>query len=399
MVTVPAEGSPPASTTPVGARGTGRRDDFIDFVRAFSLIIVVIWHWSFTIILWKSDGPHATNPIGFTDGLWLITWLLQVMPLFFFVGGYAHEQSYLRKQARGASMWGFVGKRLTELAVPALALAGVWIVLGIVVANVFGGAWIKRSVLLVISPLWFIAVYLLLIALFPIWHWLHVRYGALVLIWLVGLAMLVDVLRFAHHMEQVAWLNMIFVWGFCHQLGFFYGDFVRSSRRVGWMLTWGGLFALAGLVYSNAYPGSMVGVPGERFSNMAPPTVCIAALVLFQAGVALLLRDATLERLGRPRWARVSEVVNRFSMPLFLFHTTGLAISLAIGYWIKGERRYAEVATMWWWFARPLALITPLLWTAPVIWLFGRRWAKPAAATTATATAAEVGGEDPSRGR
>ena len=67
------------------------------------------------------------------------------MPLFFFVGGYAHEQSYLRKQARGASMWGFVGKRLTELAVPALALAAVWVVLGIVVANVFGGAWIKRS--------------------------------------------------------------------------------------------------------------------------------------------------------------------------------------------------------------------------------------------------------------
>lgn len=395
MVTVPAEGSSPASTSSDGARPTGGRDDFIDFVRAFSLIIVVIWHWSFTIILWKSDGPHATNPIGFTDGLWLITWLLQVMPLFFFVGGYAHEQSYLRKQARGASMWGFVGKRLTELAVPALALAAVWVVLGIVVANVFGGAWIKRSVLLVISPLWFIAVYLLLIALFPIWHWLHVRYGALVLIWLVGLAMLIDVLRFAHHLEQLAWLNMIFVWGFCHQLGFFYGDFVRSPRRVGWMLTWGGLFALAGLVYSNAYPGSMVGVPGERFSNMAPPTVCIAALVLFQSGVALLLRDATLARLQRPRWARVSEVVNRFSMPLFLFHTTGLAISLAIGYWIKGEHRYAEVATMWWWFARPLALVTPLLWTAPVIWLFGRRWAKR---TTAAADPAAARGGDPSRG-
>jgi hypothetical protein len=169
---------------------------------------------------------------------------------------------------------------------------------------------------------------------------------------------------------------MVFVWGFCHQLGFFYGDLVRASRRTAWMLMWAGLFALMGLVYSNAYPGSMVGVPGERFSNMAPPTVCIAALVLFQSGVALLLRDATLERLQRPSWARASRVVNRFSMPLFLFHTTGFAISFGIGFLIKGEKRFAEAAPWQWWVGRPLALITPLLWTAPIIWAFGRRMTK-----------------------
>jgi fucose 4-O-acetylase-like acetyltransferase len=380
MVTVPAGASQPrsdlAATEPDLPGTVGGRDHFIDFVRAFSLIVVVIWHWSFTILKWLPDGPHATNPIGFTDGLWLVTWLLQVMPLFFFVGGYAHQQSYRRKQARGTSMWAFVGRRLTELTVPAVALAGVWIVLGVVVAIVFEASWIKRSVLLVISPLWFIGVYLLLIAMFPIWDWLHRRFGALVLLWLAGLSMLVDVLRFSHEVDSIAWLNMIFVWGFCHQLGFFYGDLVRAPRRAAWMLTWGGLFALSGLVYSNAYPGSMVGVPGERFSNMAPPTVCIAALVLFQSGVALLLRDATLARLRRPRWERASRIVNRFSMPLFLFHTTGFAISFAIGYLIKGERRFAEAASWQWWVGRPLALVTPLIWTAPVIWLFGRRMAK-----------------------
>ena len=55
----PGEGSA-ASTT---------RDPFIDFVRGFSLLVVVAWHWCFTIILWRDDGPHATNPIRFTDGL------------------------------------------------------------------------------------------------------------------------------------------------------------------------------------------------------------------------------------------------------------------------------------------------------------------------------------------
>ena len=127
----------------------GGRDHFIDFIRAFSLIVVVIWHWSFTILKWRSDGPHATNPIGFTDGLWLSTWLFQVMPLFFFVGGYGHQQSYKKKQQRGTSMWAFVGQRLRELTAPAVALAGVWIVLGIIVAIVFEASWIKRSVILV----------------------------------------------------------------------------------------------------------------------------------------------------------------------------------------------------------------------------------------------------------
>jgi hypothetical protein len=44
----------------------------------------------FTIIVWEDDGPHASNPIGFTTGLWVLTWAFQVMPLFFYVGGYGH---------------------------------------------------------------------------------------------------------------------------------------------------------------------------------------------------------------------------------------------------------------------------------------------------------------------
>lgn len=70
--------------------------------------MVVAWHWCFTIILWRDDGPHATNPIRFTDGLWTATWLLQVMPLFFYVGGFSNLMAWRRKQLRGASVGRFV---------------------------------------------------------------------------------------------------------------------------------------------------------------------------------------------------------------------------------------------------------------------------------------------------
>jgi hypothetical protein len=81
------------------------------------------------------------------------------------------------------------------------------------------------------------------------------------------------------------------------------------------MFLWSGLFALFGLVASGLYPGSMVGVPGDKFSNMAPPTLCIVALVAFQAGVAMWIRPWVLHRLeSRHRWKTVNEVVNRFSI-------------------------------------------------------------------------------------
>mgnify|MGYP003382113560 CR=1 FL=1 len=351
------------------------RDSFIDFVRGFSLLVVVAWHWCFTIILWRKDGPHATNPIGFTDGMWTATWLLQVMPLFFYVGGFSNLLAWRRKQSAGASVVAFVWGRVKRLAVPALALAGTWVVLGVLAGNAFDVEWVKRGVILVISPLWFIAAYLVIIALFPVFLWLHNRYDAVVLVWLAGLAWLVDVTRFKHGTTGLGFANMILVWGFCHQLGFFYERIVQGGRRMGWLLASAGILSLSALVYSDTYPGSMVGVPGDKFSNMGPPTLCIVALVIFQAGIATLLRPWVLERLKESqRWAQFSETINRFSMPLFLFHTTGLAVALYIGSRLGFyTKRQPDLR---WWAFRPVSFVGPLLCTMPVIYLFGRRWVK-----------------------
>jgi peptidoglycan/LPS O-acetylase OafA/YrhL len=353
------------------------RNIYIDFLRAFSLLIVVAWHWVFTIVRWSDDGPHATNPIGFTTGLWMVTWLLQVMPLFFYVGGYSHLTAWERAHARGERIWSFVGRRLRRLAVPALALLGVWTALGITLGAIFNLKWIGRAVLLVVSPLWFMAVYLMLVALLPVFLWLHRRWDTTVLVFLAAIAGAVDIARFRYHHEWLGLINMVVVWGLCHQLGFFYDRLVAAVRRTDWTLLWAGLAGLAGLVGSGLYPGSMVGVPGQR-SNMAPPTLCIVALVIFQAGVAEILRPGMEVRLTRPRWSRFSNTINRFSMPLFLFHTTGMALHRAVRYALAGKRNEARDPTLGWWLYRPLAFIGPLLFTLPVIFIFGRQWMKRA---------------------
>ncbi len=363
------------------------RNAYVDWLRAISLIVVVIWHWAFTILYWRADGPHATSPLYFTSGFWLITWLFQVMPLFFYIGGFVHLGSWQRASSNGVPLGRFVVRRLRQLAVPTAALLVTWVALGAAAQAYLGWPWIGRAVKLVVSPLWFVGVYLMLIALLPIGLWLHRRYGVLVLIWLAGAAMAVDILRFKQDLEPLAWLNMLLVWGLAHQAGFFYQNVVDATRQFDWALLWAGLFGLVGLVSSGLYPASMVGVPGDRFSNMAPPTFVIVALLLFQIGTVELLRPTMERLLTRPRWRTVNQTVNRFALPLFLFHSTGMAIALVL-FRVLHLSRVGDRPTdlSWsWWLMRPLALVAPLLCTLPVIALFGRRWAGAPEPTPATA--------------
>jgi hypothetical protein len=365
--------------TPGAARGPGppvpapqfKRDLYVDFLRAGSILVVVLWHWAFTILIWTPQGPFATSPLGFTSGLWVLTWLFQVLPLFFYVGGYVHLRAWHRARDRGEHLGHFVWRNLRRLSLPALMLATVWVGLGAALWAAFGLEWIGRAVLLVISPLWFIAVYLVLIALIPLWFALCRNFGSVTFAWMVGLVVIVDILRFRGGYEELAYVNMLLVWGLAFMAGFSYESLVRAPRQVDATLMWAGLFGLIGLVGSGLYPGSMVGVPGQT-SNMAPPTLCIVALLAFQMGVAEMARP-TLERwLERPGPRRAVEVVTRFAMPLFLFHTTGMAIGRGLIYAWNGQLAEATVPDLRWWLERPLYIAVSLACTLPVIWLFGR---------------------------
>lgn len=358
------------------------RESYVDWLRAVSLLVVVLWHWAFTILRWSPDGPHATNPLGFFSGLWIFTWLFQVLPVFFYVGGYVHLASWERARERGDHLGHYVWRHTRQLVVPAAVLTVTWVVLGVVLGSLFNLRWIRGAVLLVISPLWFLAVYVALLALLPLSLWLHRRFDVVALIWLGGIAMLVDVLRFRYGLQWVGWVNMAVVWGLAYQAGFFYQRIVTAPRRLDLALLWAGLFGLMGLVFSGLYPGSMVGVPGDRLSNMAPPTFVIVALLTFQIGVAEVARPAVERRLRRPRWQRVNLLINRFALPLFLFHTTAMALARAVDYFVfEGRIVDDRNPDLIWWLERPFAVLGPLLFMLPVIVIFARRRAAGYSAT------------------
>jgi len=366
----------------MGTNEPSAREPYVDWLRAVSLLVVVLWHWAFTILRWTPEGPQPTSPLGFFGGLWIFTWLFQVLPLFFYVGGYVHLVSWQRAHARGERMSRYLWRHIKQLLLPACALVATWAVLGVTLGSLFNLRWIRGAVMLIISPLWFLGVYVALLALLPVSLWLHRRFDVLALVWLGGVAMLIDVLQLRYGLEWAGWINMAAVWGLAYQAGFFYRRLVDAPRRWDLALLWAGLFALVGLVFSGLYPGSMVGVPGDRLSNMAPPTFVIVALLAFQVGLAEVFRPMLAHRLARPRWQQVTTVLNRFALPLFLFHTTGMALARAVVYFVF-ERRIVDdrAPDVIWWAERPLAVLGPLLFTVPVIALFGRRWSrrKPAA--------------------
>src|SRR5918996_4623400 len=105
----------PASTIDTLVDATpASRDRVVDLLRAVSIGVVVLWHWTFSITHWRDGSLRMPNPIDTVPGLWSLTWLLQVMPLFFLVGGYSNLAGWSSTPVAGA----FWRKRFSRLLRP-----------------------------------------------------------------------------------------------------------------------------------------------------------------------------------------------------------------------------------------------------------------------------------------
>ena len=151
--------TPTRTADRVAAATPAERDRFADLLRVASILVVVAGHWLMAVVGWRGGRVEGGNAIALVPGLWLATWLLQVMPLFFFVGGLAN----LVSARRGGGWAGFVRGRAARLLRPTVAFLAAWTAAG----AVLGAAGVPEAVLrpvtrLVVQPLWFLGLYLLL---------------------------------------------------------------------------------------------------------------------------------------------------------------------------------------------------------------------------------------------
>ena len=173
--------------------------------------------------------------------------------------------------------------------------------------------------------------WLLLVVLLPVSLWLHRRLGWIVLPLLAGVVVAVDVARLGFGVPWIGWVNLAVVWGLAHEAGFHHDPLMRAPRRVGLALVAAGVIGLTALL-AVGYPGSMVGVPGDKWSNMSPPTVAIVALTMLQVGLMRLGHPAASRLLDHRVASRALSIANRFAMPVFLFHMSALLVAQAIGW-------------------------------------------------------------------
>ena len=283
------------------------RDRYVDFLRAASIAGVVFGHWFIAIIFWNHGVIGVHSAIGVTSGLWIGTWLFQVIPIFFFVGGFSNFVAYRA----------FRERLLKPTAIFVAAWLGIEVVLHLIDR---GGTGLIRGVhlgnTLPFGPMWFLGVYLVVVLLSPITLALHRRLGVWVPLALASGVVAADVVGLDGGLEGVRNGNVLLAWSLAHQLGYFYADGSLTSLPGRAHLAMAGLGLAALIVLTNVgvYPRSMLGTdatffhlkPIEQTSNMNPPTVCIVALTLWLIGLAMVLRPSAsrwLERLGpwKPR--------------------------------------------------------------------------------------------------
>jgi len=345
------------------------RDRYVDFLRAFSISVVVLGHWLMAAVSFGPTGFKATNALAVMPWLQPLTWVLQVMPVFFFVGGFAHLVTYDANKRRGGRYVHFVHGRLARLLRPVGVLLAVWVPLTLLLdASPVSDAVVRPVTKLVVQLLWFLGVYVLVCALAPVTIAAHRRWSWRVPVALAVFVGLVDLASFGLGLGWLRWANVLPVWLLAHQLGYFYRSY---SRRAASLLAAGGLSGLVALTAWGPYPTSMVGMPGERMSNMAPPTVCIVALTALLTGLVVLARPLVTRWLARPRvWTSVV-ALNGVIMTVFLWHLTALLLAVFL-LLPRGLFPQPAVGTGAWWLTRPLWFAVLLALLGGLVAIFGR---------------------------
>ncbi len=364
------------------------RDRYIDLLRLASIAVVVLGHWMMAVLVTDPDGTvRAGNSLQTLTWLQPLTWVLQVVPVFFFCGGAAHAH-VLR---RGPRYGDFVVSRARRLLPPMLAFLAAWSIAAVAVelGDLDGGA-MAVALRVVTQPLWFLGVYLGVVLAAPAMHRLHQRHGWTVLAALAAATAAIDALRFATGSVAVGALNVAVVWLGVHQLGFAYAD-GSLDRAAGRRLALGGGAVMAALLVAGPYPLSMVGMPGEAVSNMNPPTAALAAQATWLIGLTVLARPSLTRWLQRRRvWVAVV-TGNGVVMTVFLWHLTALfAVELAgRGLGFEGP----AVGTAGWWAALPVRITITAVITAVLV-VGARRFElpRPGPAPVATPALAVVGG-------
>ena len=357
------------------------RNRYVDLLRIVSIAMVVIGHWLLAVLAFRDGEFVGENLLEIYPQAQVGTWFFQVMPVFFLVGGYTNAISWDSAVRRGRTYGDWLVARYTRLLRPALVFVAFWTVLPMLAVAVglpssmalVGG----REVSL---PLWFLSVYVLIVATAPALLALHRRIGGGLVLALVAGTALADIGHYGLDQAWIAIANYAFVWLAMLELGFLWREGVLTDRRwIPWALLSGGLVIVIALVTWFDYPISMITLSKADRSNAFPPSLALLALGVAQTGLVLLLEAAGNRWLRRASVWLVVATGNAMIMTFYLWNMSAVVLAAVLVFPTMIAPQPEPLSAAWWalrpvWIALCASCLLPFL--------FGFRWAeRPAAAS------------------
>ena len=348
------------------------RDRVVDLLRGASLAIVVAGHTLMAVVVWNRGVPRVDNLLRLVPELEPLTWVLQVIPVFFAAGAIANRSSLHTATVRQEPWRIWMWARTRRLARPALYYLVIWIPIVFVLSSVMDAA-ARPLERLSTQLLWFLGVYVLIVATTALQ--VRVARGGL---WSVAALVLlvagVDVGRFHGGGDAVASLNFFLVFFLAAVVGLVVRDLEGPRRRLLWLVAVAAVAVNLALVALGPYPLSMVGLPGEEISNVGPPTLVLALHAVAMIAVIGALWQILDALCHRARVWRAACALGGVAMTLYLWHLTAL-IGVILTQHALGLDR-PPVGDVWFWPATLVelsvclvAVVTVVSLTAPLEYL------------------------------
>ncbi|MEA1902406.1 MAG: acyltransferase family protein [Actinomycetota bacterium] len=349
------------------------RNRVVDLMRVVSILVVVFGHWLMAAITIDSGELKPGHLLELADWTHPLTWIFQVMPVFFLMGGYSNALSWRSARRRGEAYGTWLRARLRRLTLPVVPLLAVWTVGGWVGLRLgFDWETLQLASRAALVPTWFLAAYVVIVTLAPAALVIWDRLGWWSIVLGTSLAGLSDLADIGGGLVPAGFLNYVFVWGTVHLLGYAWvdGKIPGTARRLGLAAT--GLVVLLALVWLGPYPVAMVGLDTAQITNSYPPRVTLIFLGMFQTGLVLALEPLLQRAMQRIRAWTAVVAVSALIMTLYLWHLTAMVIAIGLGLAAGGFGFGIEPLTTAWWLTRPLWFAVLAVVTGILIAIFGR---------------------------
>ena len=355
------------SVADLAAQTRSDRNRAVDCYRAIAMIVVALGHWA-AIAAFVDDGELvAGNALEYAPSMAWVTWALQVMPLFFVVGGYASAVSLDSFTAKGrGTNADWVAGRLRRMLAPTGVLAGFWAALFAMgaVAGVTG--LIGMAAAAAAIPLWFLANYTIDTGIAPIVRPRYRAHPVATALMLVGTFTAVQIAHLAG-VPHIGHVNWVVGWLMFQVAGFAWRDGHLPTGRRLVAVAAGAWTTLIAMTVFGPFPVSMIHIPGMELSPTHPPSVALVVFGIAHSATALAAAPAITRFLERntKAWAAVV-AANSMAMTIYLWHMTAAIGAVAI-IWQLGLLPTASIGTAAWWVQKLPILGLSTLFLAVIV--------------------------------